>query len=79
MTPDTAAELARILRLPDPPPAPVRRCAWSGCDEPLVRRPGELPNEFDRRTCCCADHGRRRCGELCRGKVYRFGPRGTAP
>lgn len=74
MTPATATELARIRRLPDPPPAPVRRCAWSGCDEPLTRRPGELPYKFAKRECCNAEHGRRRVGEMCRGKVYRFGP-----
>jgi hypothetical protein len=56
----------------------VRLCAWSQCDEPLVRRPGELAHDFDRRACCCPDHGRKRGGELTRGAVYRFGPRGGA-
>lgn len=75
MTPDTAAELARILRLPDPPQAPVRRCAWSGCGEALVRRPGETAKDFAGRSCCNADCGRKRGGETSRGTVFLFSPR----
>jgi hypothetical protein len=35
-----------------------RTCALPGCEEPVIRRPGETPSKFARRKCCCRSHGR---------------------
>lgn len=71
MSPGLAAELERIRRLADPPPA--RHCAWSGCGKPLVRRPGEEAGDYAKRQCCDAECGRKQCAELSGSRTCRFG------
>ena len=39
-----------------------RLCALPGCDEPIVRRPGEKMYFFRDRKCCCRDHGAKLAG-----------------
>ena len=72
MSPETAAEIARIRGLvdfrseamdrparPAEGEATVKVCRDVECDAPLVRRPLESPSEFLRREFCCPSHAAR--------------------
>ena len=33
-----------------------RICGWHECDQPIPRRPGDLPSDYKRRQACCQSH-----------------------